>query len=213
MSFLITSVLNCTSDRLAISLLLSCIFFWSFDLFFHLGHVFCLSWCACCIKGWSLRCSPGRGNGHCCTVMLYVGKGSNREQWCLLHSLPAFSHFSRFPQSNWAPLVLIPRWVDLCISRPLWVSPTNSPVRLGVSPSAASAPTGVFNQWFEALFPHAGTVGCAVYGWVHQLLPCCQLQLCPPCSTIRHLAGSASHCLAESPLCPAAHLHPSYRSR
>ena len=42
-------------------------------------------------------------------------------------------------------------------------SPMSSPVRLGVSPTAASTPTGVFNQWFEALFPHAGTLGCVVY--------------------------------------------------
>ena len=47
-------------------------------------------------------------------------------------------------------------------SRPLWVSPKNSPVRLGVSPAAASTPTGVFNQRFEALFPHAGALCCAV---------------------------------------------------
>ena len=38
-------------------------------------------------------------------------------------------------------------------SRPLWVSPVNSPVRLGVSPTAASTPTGVYSQRFEALFP------------------------------------------------------------
>ena len=36
----------------------------------------------------------------------------------------------------------------------------NSPVRLGVSPAAASTPTGVFNRWFEALFPRAGALGC-----------------------------------------------------
>ena len=36
------------------------------------------------------------------------------------------------------------------------------PVRLGVSPAAASTPTGVFNQRFEALFPRAGALGCAV---------------------------------------------------
>ena len=47
-------------------------------------------------------------------------------------------------------------------SRPLWVSPTNSPVRLGVSPTAALTPTGVFSQGFEALFPHAGALGCVV---------------------------------------------------
>ena len=38
----------------------------------------------------------------------------------------------------------------------------NSPVRLGVSPTASSTPTDVFSQKFEALFPHAGTLGCSV---------------------------------------------------
>ena len=47
-------------------------------------------------------------------------------------------------------------------SRPLWVSPTTSPVRLGVSPAAAPTPTGAFNQRFEALFPCAGALGYSV---------------------------------------------------
>ena len=52
-------------------------------------------------------------------------------------------------------------WV--CVqSRPLWVSPRNSPVRLGVSPTAASTPTGIFSQKFEDLFPLAGALGCTV---------------------------------------------------
>ena len=38
----------------------------------------------------------------------------------------------------------------------------NSPVRLGVTPAAASTPTGVFNQRFEALFPRAGALGCTI---------------------------------------------------
>ena len=46
-------------------------------------------------------------------------------------------------------------------SRPLWVSPMNSTVMLGVSPTAASTPMGVFNQRFEALFPRTGALGCA----------------------------------------------------
>ena len=48
----------------------------------------------------------------------------------------------------------------------------NSPVSLGVSPTAASTPTGVFSQWSEALFPRAGTLSCGVCHPVQQLLPC-----------------------------------------
>ena len=79
-------------------------------------------------------------------------------------------------------------WVCVC-SGTLWVSPMNSPVRLGVSPTDTSTPTSVFNQWFEALLPCTGTLGCLVYRLVHQLLPrrpaevlpTCVLQS-PPCS-------------------------------
>ena len=49
-------------------------------------------------------------------------------------------------------------WACVC-SGTLWVSPTNSPVRLGLSSAAASTPTDVFNQRFEALFPHTGALG------------------------------------------------------
>ena len=45
---------------------------------------------------------------------------------------------------------------------PCGVSPMTSPVRLGVSPAAASTPKGVFTQRFEALFPHAGALGYGV---------------------------------------------------
>ena len=44
-------------------------------------------------------------------VTLYMGEGSEKEQCHLLCSLPVFSHFPCYPQSNWALLVLIPRWV------------------------------------------------------------------------------------------------------
>ena len=63
----------------------------------------------------------------------------------------------------------------------------NSPVSLGVSPADASTPTGVLNQWFEALFPK-------LEPWVAQSVArstsCClasQLQLCPPRSPLHNL--------------------------
>ena len=42
------------------------------------------------------------------------GGGAEREQWHPLHSVPDFSHSLCYPQSNWAPLVLVPEWVGLC---------------------------------------------------------------------------------------------------
>ena len=44
-------------------------------------------------------------------------------------------------------------------------------MRLAVSPIAASTLTGVFNQWFEALFPGAGALGCEACFAPPQFLP------------------------------------------
>ena len=80
-----------------------------------------------------------RSTLHCISIFHSVTHNQTGPLWCW------------FP-SGWA----------CAHSRPLWVSPTTSPVRLGVSPAAAPIPRGVFNQRFEALFPRAGALGCAV---------------------------------------------------
>ena len=78
-----------------------------------------------------------------------------------------------------------------------------SPVRLGVSPAAASTPTGVFSQWFEALFPHAGTLGYTVCHLVHQLL------LCWPAAALPTLLHNAPPRWVHQLLSP---FHPGCRS-
>ena len=99
-------------------------------------------------------------------------------------------------------------WV--CVhSRTLWVSPTNSPERLGVSPAATPTPQVFSISGLRLYFPE---LGLWVEPSVTRSTSCCptgQLQFCPLCSIIRHLAGSTSCCLASSPLRPAARLHPS----
>ena len=76
---------------------------------------------------------------------------------CGISVTPSATHHQTGPLWCWFPS----GWA-CAHSRPLWVSPTNSPVRLGVSPAAVSTPTGVFNQRFEALFPRAEALGCVV---------------------------------------------------
>ena len=84
-------------------------------------------------------------------------------------------------------------WVCVC-SGTLWVSPTNSPVRLEVPCTAASTSTGVFSQRFEALFSCTGAPGllglfCSPF--VPPGISVCE------CGTAR----STSFCLAGSSSC------------
>ena len=100
--------------------------------------------------------------GHC-AVTLYMGeglRGSNGARLTVLRILIFHSdtHNQTGPLWCW----FLSGWA-CAHSRPQWVSPTTSPVRLGVSPAAAPTPTGIFNQRFEALFPGAGALGYVVY--------------------------------------------------
>ena len=133
---------------------LKCSVIWAFFFF--------LSWCACYIKGQSLRCSLGWGKAGCCTVTLYVGVGLRGSSGArsTLHRISATSsatHNQIGPLWGW----FSSGW-PCAHSGPLWVSPMTSPVRLGVSFAAAPTPTGVFNQRFEALFRHSGALGPGV---------------------------------------------------
>ena len=98
-----------------------------------------------------------------------------------------------------------------------------SPVRLGASPAAASTPSGVFNQRFEALFPCAGALCCRVCfapplfllvylranvgprGLLAVALPA---SFVPQSATTLDLAALSQVLWAR-----AAHLRPSYQSR
>ena len=123
-------------------------------MFCHLGHFFffCLG-ASVTLRGGALGVHWGGVTAGRCAVTLYVGegpRGSNGTRLTLLR-LSIFhsgTHNQTGPLWCWFPS----EWA-CAHSRPLWVSPTTSPVRLGVSPAAAPTPTGIFNQRFEALFP------------------------------------------------------------
>ena len=121
-----------------------------------------------------------------------------------------FQSLPPLPKANWTLLVLIPRWEGLCTLQ--------DPVSLSNEPSCEA---GSFSHHlnchrfftvtgFEALFPHAGTLGCTV---------CLALQLfllvylhanveppTPPAAASPGLSAtacSASCCLATSPFHPS----------
>ena len=152
--------------------------------------------------------------------MLYVGEGPRGSNGACstLHQIsvtPSATHNQTGPLWCWLPS----GWA-CARPRPRWVSPTTSPMRLGVSPAAAPTPTGVFNQRSQALFPRVVALGCEVC-----FAPCHLSGLsvhecgapgsasgqtaCPVCPTLRHSGFPHGNTVLSS---LAAHLHPSYRS-
>ena len=129
-----------------------------------------------------------------CAVRLYVGEGSRGSNGAHL-TLLRISVFHSNTHNQTGPLwCWFPSGWACAHSRPLWVSPTTSPVRLGVSPAAAPTPTGAFNQRFEALFPGAGALGCSVCFTpraIHLVYLCANVgprgaTHCSACPALRH---------------------------
>ena len=149
-------------------------------------------------KRQSLRCSPGQGNPRHCLVMLYVGprgKSATCSSLCWFWVTSPAIHNQIGPFLFW----FLGGWI--CIHWPLWVSPTNSPVRLGIYPTATSIPTGVFSQrlWgFISLHWNP-----ELWGLSHSPVGPPSLSACE-CGTTQfashYLIWSSSHHLAGSPL-------------
>ena len=94
----------------------------------------------CCMWG---RCR--RGNSAACSSL------------CWISVTPSTSHKQSGPFWCWFP----GGWVCVC-SRPLWVSPTSSPVSLGVSSAATSTPKGFSISGLRLYFPVLEPWGCTV---------------------------------------------------
>ena len=90
------------------------------------------------------------------------GGGVQERTMLLVHLSVSFQSLPPLPISKLGPSGAVSQgrwfWVR---SRALWVSPTNSPVRLGGSP-ATSSPQVFSVRGFEGFFPHTGTLGCRV---------------------------------------------------
>ena len=152
--------------------------------------------------------------------MLYVGEGPRGSNGArsTLHRTSTFhaaTHNQTGPLWCWFPS----KWA-CAHSRPLWVSPTTSPVRLGVSPAAAPTPMVYFTQRFEALFHHAEVLGYVVCFTRHRLSGLSVHECgaagsasgrtaCPVRPTLQQSRSRHSH---RSPLHPGARLRPSYQS-
>ena len=105
-----------------------------------------------------------------------------------LHSPEDCSHSLCYPQSNWALWCwLLSGWA-CAHSRPLWVSPTTSLVRLGVSPAAAPTPMAFSIRGLRFYFP-------ALEPWVtwSALLPAFIQFICAPMWGCRDCLRRSSH--------------------
>ena len=150
-SILITSVLNCVPDRLAISSSRSCIFSGALICSFIWAIFFCCCFCVpfTLVRGRALGIYQGRAT-HVSVVMLYFGEGSEKG-WCHLLSsrwlsVTSFAtHKQIGPFWCWFP----GGWACVCSST-LWVSAMDSPVRLEVSPAATNS-IGFSSQRFWGL--------------------------------------------------------------
>ena len=132
--------------------------------------------------------------------MLYVGEGSKREEYPLLHSLPVFSHYLPLPT-----IKLCPSGADSWVGEFVYIlEPCGSlqqTLLWGWEFLLLPQPPQVFLvRGFKALFPRNGILGCVIclapqlfllaylihtQMWdcpflhplphlVHQLLPCCE---------------------------------------
>ena len=210
MSILITSVLNCASDRLAISSSLSCIFFWSFDLFFHLHHI-SLSWCTCyVVRGGALSICQG-GAIHIAASLCYMWGRGRRENnptcstLCWLSVTSAVTHKQIGPFWCWFPggwfvYVLGPH--GSLQQTLLWGWDFPPPLQ----------PPQVFITWgLEAFFSHAGTQ----FSWSILLSICFSWFICMQrwdCQPLPQPPGPPAAALATVLSTLAAHLLPSYES-
>ena len=149
-------------------------------MFFHLGHI-SLSRCTCFIvRGRALGIHQGVASQvdvlwHC---MWGRGQTGNNATYLALGQLSVTS-----PGTHKQIGPFWCRFLCGCVcvhSRTLWVSPVNSPVRLGVSLATAN-PTCFYTQRFGSfLFPcwNPGFCGLScTQMWDH---PACQLLPCPP---------------------------------
>ena len=183
------------SGRLAISSLLSCIFLELWSVLSFGPYFFIVVHLLCC-KGQSLRYCQGGATQVTelwCCLWGRGQRGNNPTRWALtpLSVISPATHKQIGLFWCWFP----GGWICVC-SRTLWVSPTNSPVRLGVSPTEAT-PTDFYSQRFWGfLFP------C----WKPGLCSLSHSPVVPPGSSTHNVGPPGPQLLPHPPGPPAATL-------
>ena len=129
--------------------------------------------------------------------------GADSQVRGLVHALGPCGSLQQTLLWGWEFLLLPPQ-PHRCFQSEVWgfISPRWSPGLRGLLHSPAVPPSLYMRE-----------CGAAVSASHHLVWSASCSLACPIRATIRHLTGSTSCHLAVSPLCPAARLHPSYRSR
>ena len=134
-------------------------------------------------------------------MVLYIGAGVREGTVPLAQLLVGFHSLPPLPTSKLSPSGA-DSWVGVvcACSRTLWVSPTNSPLILGVSPAATTLQVFIVSG-FEAFFSLTGTLGCMVCLAPQLFLlvypPTNVGLLSPPAAALSHVLSAPSTGLNE----------------
>ena len=199
LSILITSVLNCAFDKwLSLHRL---VLFLELSSVLPFGPFFFFSACLICCKGQSLTYSLARAGQPIWLRWGPVFRGCVRDGTIPLAQLSAgFQSLPCHKQIGPFWCWFQGGWVCVC-SRSLWVSPKDSPMMLGVSPTAAT-PQIFTARGFKAFFSHSETLGCVVCLTPKLFLPVYLHTNVGPLATALP-AWPSSCCLAVHPLLPS----------
>ena len=143
--------------------MLSCIFFWSFDLFFHLGYIYFLSWHICYnVRGGTWGVCWGGGQPMLLSCGTVCGGGVQEGTMLLAQLMPSFQLLLLLPTSK-----LGSSSADFQVSGFVYILGSCGSFQWtllwGWEFLLLPQPPQVFSvRGFGALFPRTGTLGCGV---------------------------------------------------
>ena len=178
-------------------------YFWSFDLFFHLGHISLSQHISHMVRGEALGIHQGRATHFTVLWCCLWGRGLRGTNatcsalgWLSVTSPTTQKQIGADSLGEWACVHSHNVHKPTCVH---WFSPMGSPVSLGVCPTVATS-TGFCSQGFWGFIFLYWNHGLCCLSRSSVVLPGLSTHKCGTRSASHHLTGFSRRCLARSPL-------------